>query len=100
MLTHLYQNPDDRDAIEDSRQRFEDVLFEQFGDGIPFVNGTDAWPVTVADAIIADRAGDGAGNPDGVVTSLCTFHSYVQSIKYSLSPVVRLLSVSESGVNW
>lgn len=66
MLTELYQNPDDQAAIEASRQSFEDNLFEQFDGGIPFVNGTDDWPMIVARNILEDRRDDGAGDPAGV----------------------------------
>ena len=71
VLSALYQNPDDQIAIEESRQSFEDNLFEQFGGIIPFVNGTDEWPVIVADKILADRRNDGAGDPAGMKHSYC-----------------------------
>lgn len=52
---------------------FEGILFEQFDGAIPFVNGTEPWPMTVADAIIADRRADGAGNPDrALLLHICT----------------------------
>ena len=37
------------------------------------MDGTEPWPMIVADAIIADRNGDGAGDPDRVLPlNICT----------------------------
>jgi hypothetical protein len=70
VLSHLYQNPNDQAAIQFHSQIFHKVILTRFGNTIPFMNGGDPWPMIVADAILADRSKDGAGNPDSVLLLL------------------------------
>jgi hypothetical protein len=72
-LELLYNNIDDLAAIDASRKSFEDIVYTQFGTDIPFMNGTEPWPMIVAVRMYDDRANDGSGNPKRMIPNYLNF---------------------------
>jgi hypothetical protein len=90
ILTMLYKNESDLELIERSRTSFEQIVFTQYGTGIPFMNGTEPWPMIVADTVFADRSNDGAGDPDSAPL-LCLILLLVSTAHMSRDDSFQLL---------